>query len=1379
MLLTAPRSIAKSVTTAFSSAAALLLSASALCISISTVGVNAAVVFNDDFNGATLDSGKWTEYRGGADIVTVTNGTVHFASKTFANTCGKYTFNGTDGIVVESRMAGPGGLRDTHMELIEVNSGDLVQAGDTNYTDGLYTYGSGQFFSAQAASGGSSTAAMMEYRMTLNGTTFKIERGTTLANLTQSRTITLPSSVVGKTFFLRIGTGGPDYQPGDFEWVRVDAAAGAVNSNCNASGSVTPLLTPWEARPQNGTWSTANVSQTSGVISYAGTLATTYAEYRNLLSTPITADAVRLKIRASCNPCSSPNEVYITLSNQQAQTNGGAAAKYIGLGAATSGAADRLNVLGAITSTTSSFSDTTAYHEYIIEVQNGRAIYQQDGATKVNVAYTGPLGPMDTISLSFLGKGQFEAASVAVEQLSAAAVSGTCGTANNVAAATAPTTNLCATGTATPVTGTGPWSWTCNGSGGGTNASCSAPTLGTPDFYVTAQTIAPTDTTTIIHLPPAVAPTIAFTVACTSSNPAVVTLESETIYPSWGTGTVRVTGTVVRAQAVGSAIINCGGYAHPVTVLQPTVTSITPNNTLHGRPTRFDIVGTNLQNHMRFTVESCDGDSVEIDPQNGTSFHRVFECSPNAPVSLNSLVTLRLLRSAVNLNTLGYRYVTTWVNPCPDNPEALALARQQFGSTTLGASYGSIPWLTMNYQDVVSLENLLRTNGTCLAFDADLSAKMRRELSWQSEALNNELELVSPTASGWLQAFAANVTAAEYLDYSVKSLVSVVKIAGSPTVLATSKHGSLKGMSRLTYYFKRNGVGLSKRAADRLAAMKKLQDLLEIVSLPTSVAATGYSAAKAGFAPEEMAELQDAANDLVVKGIMNTTGLKQLTNFLEGTGTLGSLYGEGGTEFVVGVIGRMISSGDLTDPALWNGIGEDALDAVISPCTPCSGALDLYKDTQALANKGVGRAFARFEEAQAQYDRGVASIMLRYRKANLAARFVRFEQSFGRFRTMSPSVDFGLTRVGSTTQIQVAFKNTGTVAATAPNFVSSDGRVLVGVTTCGSSVPAGASCSVSLTFNPVDTTPVVSLVRATSSFSGAPEASWLSVTGKGMEVAGESGTQAILKTTEAEGRVVSLTLLSDAVGSDNGCRIDRARLVGEGAPLLGTTTPVQVPLVPSKFPYGFVDFKLSGCNLGASQTIRIEYPVALPPRDVVKMWKRWDNGTSIETLLFGSPGLPLDFTVSGNVLTYTVTDGGPGDMDRTMNGVIVDPAGVSFSCSLALSGGAQPSSGDGMLLLRYLMGFRGAALTAGLTLGSRNSPAAIASFLGSAVQYDPLGRAPIGGPAATVEGLVLLRLMLGFPDTALLSGIAVPEAAQFKTGFDIRANVNSLCGTAY
>jgi peptidoglycan hydrolase-like protein with peptidoglycan-binding domain len=53
-------------------------------------------------------------------------------------------------------------------------------------------------------------------------------------------------------------------------------------------------------------------------------------------------------------------------------------------------------------------------------------------------------------------------------------VSGSCGASNNLSLASAPTTNLCATGSASAVNGSGPWSWACSGSNGGSAASCSA-----------------------------------------------------------------------------------------------------------------------------------------------------------------------------------------------------------------------------------------------------------------------------------------------------------------------------------------------------------------------------------------------------------------------------------------------------------------------------------------------------------------------------------------------------------------------------------------------------------------------------------------------------------------------------------------------------------------------------------------------------------------------------------------------------------------------------------------------------------------------------------------------------------------------------------------
>ena len=54
-------------------------------------------------------------------------------------------------------------------------------------------------------------------------------------------------------------------------------------------------------------------------------------------------------------------------------------------------------------------------------------------------------------------------------------VNGVCGSANGTAVSSAPTANLCTTGTASTVSGTGPWTWMCTGSGGGTDSSCQAP----------------------------------------------------------------------------------------------------------------------------------------------------------------------------------------------------------------------------------------------------------------------------------------------------------------------------------------------------------------------------------------------------------------------------------------------------------------------------------------------------------------------------------------------------------------------------------------------------------------------------------------------------------------------------------------------------------------------------------------------------------------------------------------------------------------------------------------------------------------------------------------------------------------------------------------
>ena len=63
---------------------------------------------------------------------------------------------------------------------------------------------------------------------------------------------------------------------------------------------------------------------------------------------------------------------------------------------------------------------------------------------------------------------------VTVYLCSAPVINGLCGPADGQTFTSAPTTDLCAAGTPSAVSGTGPWTWTCDGSNGGTNASCSA-----------------------------------------------------------------------------------------------------------------------------------------------------------------------------------------------------------------------------------------------------------------------------------------------------------------------------------------------------------------------------------------------------------------------------------------------------------------------------------------------------------------------------------------------------------------------------------------------------------------------------------------------------------------------------------------------------------------------------------------------------------------------------------------------------------------------------------------------------------------------------------------------------------------------------------------
>ncbi len=119
-------------------------------------------------------------------------------------------------------------------------------------------------------------------------------------------------------------------------------------------------------------------------------------------------------------------------------------------------------------------------------------------------------------------------------------------------------------------------------------------------------------------------------------------------------------------------------------------------------------------------------------------------------------------------------------------------------------------------------------------------------------------------------------------------------------------------------------------------------------------------------------------------------------------------------------------------------------------------------------------------------------------------------------------------------------------------------------------------------------------------------------------------------------------------------------------------------------------------------------------------------------------------------------------------------------CNLDISGdGAVNHDTDGVLLLRYLLGVRGAALIAGVPIAQvRGGAQGVANFIGTAAQYDVFGRTPPAA-TATLDATVLQRLMRITPDSSLLQGINAPIGAVNRNAASVRAAVNLRCGTSY
>ena len=81
---------------------------------------------------------------------------------------------------------------------------------------------------------------------------------------------------------------------------------------------------------------------------------------------------------------------------------------------------------------------------------------------------------------------------------------------------------------------------------------------------------------------------------------------------------------------------------------------------------------------------------------------------------------------------------------------------------------------------------------------------------------------------------------------------------------------------------------------------------------------------------------------------------------------------------------------------------------------------------------------------------------------------------------------------------------------------------------------------------------------------------------------------------------------------------------------------------------GLVQFTIDSCAVGATVNISMDYGVELPAG--ATYWKAADPWYQI-----------VGATITGSVVQFSITDGGPGDDDGLANGQIVDPSGAVFA----------------------------------------------------------------------------------------------------------------------
>ena len=150
-------------------------------------------------------------------------------------------------------------------------------------------------------------------------------------------------------------------------------------------------------------------------------------------------------------------------------------------------------------------------------------------------------------------------------------------------------------------------------------------------------------------------------------------------------------------------------------------------------------------------------------------------------------------------------------------------------------------------------------------------------------------------------------------------------------------------------------------------------------------------------------------------------------------------------------------------------------------------------------------------------------------------------------------------------------------------------------------------------------------------------------------------TQAIEALTRASASVATefvSTVTVPAAGGAGALSLETSAGTLSSVSAVDPSTLGSLPAGAS-FPSGAVTFTVNGLAPGGTAAVRVIFPVGVTATRYFKFHDgAWFDATALTTF-------------TGNIATLTLTDGGTGDDDGTVNGVIVDPGGPASVAAAA------------------------------------------------------------------------------------------------------------------